>query len=160
MGHVVSDKGIECDPEKTSAIANWPRPVNVSEVRTFCGLASYYRAFVRNFAEVARPLHKLTKKNAIFMWNDDCEAAFQELKKRLTSPPILVAPRDERQYVLDCDASDCSVGSVVQQFQDGALRVIAYASRALSDAERRYCITRRELLAVVYGLKKYRQHLL
>ena len=160
LGHVVSDQGIECDPEKTAAIANWPRPTNVSEVRTFCGLASYYRAFVQNFAKLAKPLHQLTKKNACFNWSADCEYSFQELKKRLTTPPILVAPRDEGQYIVDCDASDCSVGSVIQQYQDGAIRVIAYASRALMEAERRYCITRRELLAVVFGLKKYRQHLL
>ena len=82
------------------------------------------------------------------------------IRDSLTTPPILVAPRDEGQYVLDCDASDAAVGSVIQQFQDGALLVIAYASRALSEAEKRYCITRRELLAVVFGLKKYRQHLL
>jgi len=94
------------------------------------------------------------------MWNAECEATFQELEKRLTTPPILVAPRDEGQYVLDCDASDCSIGSVIQQFLDGVLRVIAYASPALSEAEQRFCITRQELLVVVYGLKKYRQQLL
>ena len=67
LGYVVSDKGIECDPDKTAAIATWPRPANVSEVRTFCSLASYYRAFIKNFAQIARPLHKLTKKNAMIV---------------------------------------------------------------------------------------------
>ena len=70
LGHVVSDKGIKCDPDKTAAIATWLQPTSVSEVRTFCGLASYYRAFVQNFAHVARPLHKLTQKNAPFVWTD------------------------------------------------------------------------------------------
>jgi len=160
LGHVVSEKGIECDPDKITAIANWPRPKDVPEVRTFCGLASYYRSFVANFAHIARPLHELTRKNASFVWTDACEDAFNELKRRLTSSPILVAPPDEGTFVLDTDASDTALGLVLQQEQDGVLRVIAYASRALSDAERRYCITRRELLGVIYGLKKFRQHLL
>ena len=160
LGHVVSNKGIECDSDKVAAIAEWPRPTNVSEVRTFCGLASYYRVFVENFAHIARPLHQLTQKNKPFVWTEACEGAFLELKRRLTSSPILVAPRDTGTYVLDVDASDCALGAVLQQEQDGVLRVISYGSRALSDAERRYCITRRELLGVVYGLKRYRQHLL
>ena len=160
LGHAMSDRGIECDPDKITAIAEWPRRTNVSEVRTFCGLASYYRAFVQNFAHIARPLHKLTQKNALFVWTDACEDAFKELKKRLISSPVLVAPTDTGTFVVDTDASDRALGAVLQQEQAGELRVIAYASRALSDAERRYCITRRELLGVVYGLKKYRQHLL
>ena len=160
LGHVVSADGIECDPDKTAAIAEWPRPTNIQEVRTFCGLASYYRTFVPGFAGIARPLHELTRKNATFQWSDACERSFIELKRLLASPPILVAPRDEGTYVLDTDASDQALGVVLQQEQDGVLRVIAYASRALSDVERRYCITRKELLGVVYGLKKFRQHLL
>ena len=160
LGHVVSENGIECDPDKVAAIAQWPRPTNVSEIRTFCGLASYYRAFVPNFAHVAVPLHELTRKDAQFEWTKARERAFKELKHRLTSAPILVAPQDEGTFYLDTDASDTALGAVCQQQQDGILRVIGHASRALSDAERRYCITRRELLGVVYGLKKFRQHLL
>jgi len=160
LGHVVSEAGIECDPDKVAAIATWPTPTNVSEVRTFCGLASYYRTFVQDFAKLAKPLHNLTQKNATFVWNQECEEAFQALKERLISAPILVPPRDEGQYVLDTDASDTALGAVLQQEQDGQLRMIGYASRALTNAERRYCITSKELLGEVYGLKKYRQHLL
>ena len=160
LGHVVSERGVECDPDKVAAISDWPRPTNVSEVRTFCGLASYYRSFVEGFAHIARPLHELTRKNAVFQWTDACERAFRILKDRLTNAPILAAPCDDGEFVLDTDASDTAVGIVLQQQQGDVLRVIGYASRALSDAERRYCITRRELLAIVYGLKKYRQHLL
>ena len=90
----------------------------------------------------------------------ECEKSFRVLKQRFTTPPVLVAPRDEGHFVLDTDASDQALGAVLQQEQDAELKVIAYASRALSDAERRYCITRKELLGIVYGLKKYRQHLL
>jgi len=100
-------------------------------------------------------------KDASFRWTDECEAAFQELKKRPTKSPVLVPLRDVGIFTLDMDASDHAFGAVLQQEQDGELRVVAYASpsRALSHTERRYCITRRELLAVIYGLKKY-QHLL
>jgi len=135
-------------------------PTNISEVQTFCGLASYYRTFVQDFAKLAKPLHNLTRKNATFVWNQECETAFQALKERLISAPILVPARDEDKYVLDTDASDRALGAVLQQEQDGQLRVIGYASRALTNAEQRYCKTRKELLGVVYGLKKYRQHLL
>jgi len=82
-------------------------------VRTFCGLASYYRTFVCNFATIARPLHNLTKKGATFQWTPECETAFQELKRALISAPILVAPSDNGQYVLDTDASDPALGAVL-----------------------------------------------
>jgi len=118
-------------------------------VRTFCGLASYYRTFVQDFAKLAKPLHELTRKNATFVWNQGCETAFQALKERLMSAPTLVPPRDEGKYVLDTDASDMALGTVLQQEQDGQLRVIGYASHALTNAEQRYCITRKELLGVV-----------
>ena len=160
LGHVVSGHGIQCDPDKVASIATWPTPSNMAEVRTFCGLASYYRTFVCNFAAIARPLHNLTKRGAVFEWTPECEHAFQQLKQALTSAPILVAPCDEGQYVLDTDASDTALGAVLQQEQGGKLHVIGYASRTLTPAEARYCITRRELLGVVFGLKKYRQHLL
>ena len=111
-------------------------------MRTFCGLASYYRTFVPHFAHVAKPLHDVTKKNATFEWSSDCETLFRELQKRLITPPVLVAPRDEGEYVLDTDASDFTLGTVLYQKQDGQLKVIGYASRSLTAPERRYCITR------------------
>jgi len=100
----------------------------ISEVRTFCGLTSYNRAFVEEFARVARPLHNLTRKNIPFEWDEDSEAAFLELKKRLTTTPILVAPCDEGTYVLDTDTSDTAFGAMLQQKQDGQLHVIGYAT--------------------------------
>jgi len=160
LGHVVSGHGIECDPDKVASIATWPMPSNIAEVHTFSGLASYYRTFVCNFAAIARPLHNLTKRGAVFKWTPECEHAFQQLKQALTSAPILVAPCDEGQYILDTDASDTALGAVLQQEQGGKLHVIGYASQTLTPAKARYCITRRELLGVVFGLKKYRQHLL
>jgi len=158
LGHVVSEKGIECDPDKVVAIATWPTLTNILEVRTFCGLASYYRTSVQDFAKLAKPLHNLTRKNVTFIWDQECETAFQALNERLMTAPILVPPRDEGKYVLDTDASDTARGAVLQQEQE--LRVIDYASRTVMNAERHYCITRKELLGVVYSLKKYCQHLL
>ena len=116
---------------------------------------------MEGFAKIAHPLHDLTRKNAAFIWTEACEEAFVELKKRLTSAPVLASPTDHGQYILDTDASDFALGAVLQQKQDdGLVHVIAYGSRSLSGPERRYCITRKEMLAVVFGLKKYRQHLL
>jgi len=113
LGHVVSADGIECDPNKIAAIAEWPRPTCTQEVRTFCGLASYYRAFVPGFERAARPLHELTMKNATFEWSEACEHSFNELKHLLTSPPILVAQREEGALVLDTDASGQALRAVL-----------------------------------------------
>jgi len=105
-------------------------------------------------------LHNLTCKGATFSWTSECETAFQELKQALTSTPMLVAPCDSGQYVLDTDASDTALGAVLQQVQGDKVHVIGYASRTLNPSQARYCITRRELLGVVFGLKKFRQYLL
>jgi len=103
LGHVLSGQGIECDPHKVAAIAGWPWPTNISEVWTFCGLAPYYWAFVQDFARVTRPHHNLTRKNVPFEWDDDDEADFLELKKWLTSTPILLAPHDVGTHILDTE---------------------------------------------------------
>jgi len=160
LGHVVSHDGISCDPEKVAVVKDWPTPRTISDIRSFCGLASYYRSFIKGFADIARPLHELTRIGARFEWSDLRQRAFDTLKSSLTTAPILAAPRDEGLYYLDTDASDVALGAVLQQEQEGEIRVIAYASRGLSDAEANYCTTRKELLAVVFGLKKFRQHLL
>ena len=160
LGHIVSETGLETDPEKISCVKEWPVPSTVTEVRSFVGLASYYRRFVKDFSELASPLHELTKKNAQFYWNEDCQKSFEELKLRLISSPILAMPRDEGKYFLDTDASGRAIGAVLSQEQDGQERVIAYASRMLSGPERNYCVTRQELLAIVYFVKQLRPYLL
>ena len=143
LGHLVTGNGIAPDPAKIRAVTEWPRPKNLTETRAFVGLASYYRSFVAKFADIARPLHELTKKNRKFFRTDRQEEAFLTLKKRLTEAPILATPKDEGTYVLDTDASDLALGISLQQEQEGELRVIGYASRALSEAERNYCTTRK-----------------
>jgi len=160
LGHLVSADGIAPDPSKIQAVQNWPRPRNLTETRAFVGLASYYRNFVADFATIARPLYEFTKKGQSFKWTDRQEEAFFLLKKKLTEASVLAMPRDEGLYTLDTDASNYAFGAVLQQEQNGAVRVIGYASQALSEAEKNYCTTRKELLAVIFGLKQYRQFLL
>jgi len=116
------------------------------------GLTSYYRRFVQGYAEIATPLNALIKKNQRFHWSDDAQTAFDALKVALTSAPILAMPTDDIDFVLDTDASDFAISAVLSQRQNGVERVIAYASRALVRREQNYCVTRKELLAVVHFL--------
>jgi hypothetical protein len=160
LGHVISAKGIAPDSEKVDAIMSWPKPRNVTEVRFFVGLCSYYRSHMPQFAELAQTLHALTKKHAVFQWTDSQEHAFLKLKESLMNAPLLCAPSDEGRFLLDTDSSDVAVGAVLQQEQDGQLRVIGYASRCLDRAQRNYCTTRKELYGVVFGVRKFRQFLL
>jgi len=160
LGHVVSAEGIAMQDAKISAIRNWPPCRNVSEVRAFMGLSGYYRRFVKDFSVIAAPLYDLMKKGAKFYWSAECQEAFDELKDRLMSGPILALPEDKGMYLLDTDASETGLGAVLSQLQTNGERVIAYASRTLSAPERKYETTRKELLAVVYGLKRFRQYLL
>jgi hypothetical protein len=160
VGHVISAGNIATETEKVEQVSAWPRPKDVTEVRSFVGLVSYYRRFIKDFATVAAPLHALTAKNARFHWKEECEAAFEELKLRLVTSPVLAMPADEGEYRLDTDASNLAIGAVLSQVQDGEERVIAYASRMLSTPERNYCVTRKELLAVVHFTKQFRPYLL
>jgi len=157
---VLSREGITPDPEKVQAVADWPRPQNLTEVRAFVALASYYRRHIRSFAEIVRPLHELTKKDVSFYWGTKQEQSFIRLKEALVSAPVLAMPIDGGGYVLDADACNYSMGCMLQQWQNGELKVIGYASRAFSDTELRYCTTRRELAAIIFALKYYRHFLL
>jgi len=160
LGHVISHEGIGTDPDKIQAVVDWPVPTSVTETRSYVGLASYYRRFVPNFAKLAAPLHALTRKDVKFQWTTEAQKAFDALKSALTSPPILAMPNDVGEFILDCDASQTNLGAVLSQRQDGVERVIAYASRSLDRREVNYCTSRKELLAIVYFLKYFKQYLL
>jgi len=160
LGHVVSKDGLATDAEKTRLVADWPVPINLKQLRGFLGLAGYYRKFVKDFCRIARPLNDLMKKNRRFEWTAECQAAFEKLKSALLSPPVLALPNDRDPFYLDTDACDTSIGAVLSQIQDGQERVIAYAGRTLSRNELNYCVTRKELLSVVYFTKYFRQYLL
>ncbi|KAM8865066.1 uncharacterized protein ACB058_006440 isoform 2-T2 [Synchiropus picturatus] len=153
-------QGVATDPVKVDKVKNWPTPRSVMEVRQIVGLASYYRCFVKNFASAAKPLHELTKKYAQFNWTTECQNAFDELKDKLSTAPVLSYPLDQGELYLDTDASDCGIGAVLSQVQCGEEKVLAYGSRRLSVTEQNYCTTRRELLAVVNFTTHFRQYLL
>ena len=159
LGHVVSEAGIATDPEKVKAVQDWGEPSAVTEVRSFLGLCSYYRKFIPNFSAIAKPLTKLTEKEQEFKWGVEQEDAWRELKSRLIHAPVLAYPDPTVEFILDTDASAYGIGAVISQVQDDVEKVIAYGSRTLTKEERRYCVTRRELLAVVYFVKHFRHYL-
>ena len=160
LGHIVGADGVKTDPRKVAAVREWPTPATLTEVRSFLGLAGYYRAFVPEFATIAKPLSMLSDKGKGFRWSSDCQGAFEELKGLLTRSPVLGYPEEEGRIILDPDASDIGLGAVLSQEQGGREVVLCYASRTLNKAEKNYCVTRRELLAVIFGLRKFRHYLL
>ena len=161
LGHLISREGVSTDPAKINKVARWPTPQSAKEVQQFLGLAGYYRRFVQDFATIAKPLHHLTEKTARFEWTPECQEAFLKLRQRLCSAPILAFPNFSKPFILDTDASNTGIGGVLSQLDEtGSEHVIAYASRTLSKAERRYCVTRRELLAVVTFTQQFRPYLL
>ena len=117
LGHIVSAAGTAVNPEKTSVIDNWPVPTNFSEVRTYLGLCGYYRQYVEGYALIAAPLHELLRKGEPFKWTEARQSAFDQLKQRLTSAPVLAMPADTGLFILDVDASNVGVGAVLQQKQ-------------------------------------------
>src|SRR5262249_24515067 len=132
LGHMISKDGIAVDPVKVQAVMEWNAPKTPTEVRSFLGLAGYYRRFIKDFSSLASPLTKLTKKDSKFVWSEDCERSFQELKARLTTAPVLTLPDGISRFVVYTDASKLGLGCVLMQ--NG--KVIAYASRQLNDHER------------------------
>ena len=125
LGHVISAEGIMVDPTKVEAITKWPRPTSVTEIRSFLGLAGYYRRFVERFSVIALPLTKLLRKGVKYSWNEEQEKSFEELKKRLVSSPILALPSGSGGYQVYSDTSKKGLGCVLMQHGN----VIAYASR-------------------------------
>ncbi|CAM8901825.1 unnamed protein product [Rhodiola kirilowii] len=155
LGHVISKEGISVDPAKVEAILNWKTPKTVFEIRSFLGLAGYYRRFIENFARLANPLTRLTRKGVKFEWDEVCEKAFEELKIKLTTAPVLIIPSSEEKYIVYCDASLNGLGCVLMQ--QG--RVVAYGSRQLKPHELNYPTHDLELAAIVFALKIWRCYL-
>jgi transposase InsO family protein len=159
LGHIVSSEGVSPDPSKISAVDSWPTPKTVKDLRSFLGLASYYRRFVKDFSDLAAPLHQLTSTLVPFEWLDIHDKAFGDLKTRLVTAPVLAFPDFRKQFRLDTDASGVGVGAILTQVIDGRERVIAYASRTLNKQEKHYPITEKECLALVFGVKVFRPYL-
>ena len=160
LGHVVSAEGISTAPDKINLVKSWPRPTNVREVRSFVGLCSYYRRYVHDFARIAEPLHALTRKNLKFAWDGLCEESFLTLKEALAVAPTLSLPTNQDVFILDTDASEIGLGAVLSKVEENEEKPISFESRLCSPAERNDSVTRRELLAVMFALKTFRQYLL
>ena len=160
LGHLVSSEGVKCEPDKINAVKNWPTPKTVTDVRSFLGFTNYYRRFIESYSHTASPLTALTEKGKRFDWTQACVTAFEQMKTKLTEAPVLAYPEKDSQYILDTDASNLGIGAVLSQVQNGTERVIAYASKALSATQKKYCTTYRELLAVVVFVKHFRHYLL
>ena len=155
LGHVVSESGVAVDPEKIEAVTKWERPKSVTEIRSFLGLAGYYRRFVKDFSRLAAPMTRLTRKGVKFEWDSRCEESFQKLKMLLTTTPVLIIPERGIGYTVYCDASKEGMGIVLMQLG----KVVAYGSRQLKDHERNYPTHDLELGAVVFALKCWRHYL-
>jgi len=159
LGHLISKNGIAVDKRKTEAIQTWPTPSNISEIRSFLGLASYYRKFVPNFSTIATPLTQLLHKDRKFCWTQNEEKAFNELKSKLSSAPVLLLPDPSIPFSVTTDASDYAIGAVLSQNRGHGDQPIAYESRKLSHAELNYPTHEKELLAIVHALKIWRPYL-
>ncbi|GJT87547.1 putative reverse transcriptase domain-containing protein [Tanacetum coccineum] len=155
LGHVIDSSGVHVDPAKIEAIKNWAAPTTPTKVRQFLGLAGYYRRFIKEFSLISKPLTKLTKKNKPYVWGDDEKEAFQTLKLKLCSAPILSLPERSEDFVVYCDASHRGFGAVLMQRE----KVIAYASRQLRKNEENYTTHDLELGAVVFALRLWRHYL-
>lgn len=159
LGYVVDEDGLHVDPEKVKAMLAISAPRNVKEVRSFLGVISWYRRFVVNFSTLVAPLTNLLKKNRKFLWDSACDEAFQEARQKLVSAPILSCPDYSLPFVVQTDASDFGIGAVLTQQQEGGERVICYLSRSLSKQERKYTVTEKECLAVLWAVEKLRPYI-
>lgn len=159
LGHIVSKNGIQPDPRNVNSVQAWPIPRTATEVRSFLGLCSYYRKFIQNFAHQSVPLHALTEKHATFQWTSHCQDAFMYLKHALSNPPVVSFPDFTLPFSLYTDASSTAIGSVLAQKQGQQEKVIAYASHALTKAERKWSTYDRELWAIVWAVRHFRHYL-
>ncbi|PIN22518.1 DNA-directed DNA polymerase [Handroanthus impetiginosus] len=159
LGHKVSNRGIEVDKAKLETIEKLPPPTSVKGVRSFLGHAGFYRRFIKDFSKISKPLCNLLEKDTPFKFDDACLDAFDDLKGRLISAPIITVPDWSFPFELMCDASDFAIGAVLGQRKDKIFRSIYYASKTLNDAQLNYTTTEKELLAVVFAFDKFRSYL-
>lgn len=161
LGYIVTANQIQMDPAKVSAVADWPTLDSRRKVQQFLGFANFYRKFIRSFSSVAAPLHALTSSKVPFQWTPQAEKAFQCLKERFTTAPVLTVPDPQRQFVVEVDASNEGVGAVLSQrsAKDNRMHPCAYLSRKLTPAEKNYDVGNKELLAVKAALEEWRHWL-
>ncbi|UYV74773.1 hypothetical protein LAZ67_12000923 [Cordylochernes scorpioides] len=159
FGHLVDGEGVHPDPAKVDAMSKFPTPKTLTDVRSFIGMCSYYRRFIKNFAQKAEPLHRLLRKDTRFEWGPDQRQAYESLKRALASEPVLAHFDEKYATELHTDASGFGIGAVLVQVQGGSEKPIGYASRTLSTAEKNYSTTERECLAAIWAIGKFRPYL-
>ena len=160
LGHRVTEEGLLLDSSHLAAIREIPPSRTATEVRSFLGLAGYYRRYVKNFTAIAAPLHALTRKDAVFHWSEECQTAFDRLKTLLTTSPTTAFPDFSQAFRLYTDASTAGLGAILAQVRDGKERIICCASRALNQAEKSYPATKLECLVIVWTVAKFRPYLM
>ena len=160
LGHIVSCDGLQVDPEKINKLVEMRLPRNTTEIRSFLGLASYYRRFVEHFAKIADPIIKMTRKDANVCWDTAAQISFNTLKQALTTAPVLAYPNSKKPFILTTDASSLALGAILTQEDENKLEhVIAYASQTLNQAQASYSATHLEALAVIWAVNKFRHYL-
>ena len=162
LGHVLSATGLATDPRKAEAVRDFPVPTNPTDVKSFLGLAGYYRRFIIHFSARSTPLTELTKDDIPFVWSDACQKAFDDIKQALISAPILRHPDFGRPFLLDTDACKYGLGAILMQVDtdSGAEYVVCYASRKLNPAEQKWNTTEQEALAIIWAIEHFRSYLL
>lgn len=160
LGYVIGHGGIQTDPDKVDSVAQWPVPKTRKQVRGFLGLAGWYRRFIENFSSLTFPITETLSTKARFKWTSEANEAFEEVKKRLTTAPVLANPDFKKKFYLHCDASDYGIGAVLVQFdENGEERPIAFMSKKLNTSQRNYSVTERECLAAIEAIKRFRCYL-
>jgi hypothetical protein len=159
LGFELSYRGIEASPDKVKTVQNFPIPRSVKDVRSFLGLASFYGRLVPHFADIAKPLTQLPKKDKIWDWNQECQGSFNRLKNKLSSTHVLAFPDFKVPFILTTDASTVRLGAVLFQVQEGIERPVSFASRQLNKARKAYSASELETLAVVWAKMYYRCYL-
>ena len=155
----ISAEGIKMNDDKVKAILEWPTPKTVCGVHSFLGLANFYQRFIRDYAQVARPLNDLTKKDQAFEWKESLQTVFDTLKQQFTTAPILVFPDIDKQFHLETDASDFATSTVLSILKEDKWHPIAYSSHFMSPKERNYPIADKEILSVIQSLEEWRHYL-
>ena len=159
LGHRIGANGLRVSPDKIGAVRDWPVPTTVTEVRSFLGLANFYRRFIQGYSRIALSLTELTRDEIAFRWAPEQQVAFDEIKRLLSSAPVLVIPDQTKQFVLNCDACKYAIGAVLQQDHGNGLQPVAYFSAKMSDAERNYDVREKEFMAIYRACLHWRPYL-
>ena len=160
LGVIIGEDRVKMEKEKVQGVIEWPVPRNVKDVQKFLGLANYYRWFMKDFATIAKPLHETTRKEKKWDWGEKQQKAFEELKRRFTTEPVLVTPDLDKEMRVEADVSDFATGRVLSmKCEDERWRPVAYISKLLNKAKRNYEIHNKEMLAIIWCLEAWRHFL-